>query len=177
MAQSNVKCVVVGDNGVGKTSLLITYTTKKFPPPEVYLPRVFDNYSLAVRVGDKSYNLGLWDTYKEEEHDRLRRLSYPETDILLVCFSVARPETLENVQNLWVHEIQHYCPGVPWLLVGTKTDLRDDPCFQAKLAKQRLQPVRQKDGIRAAKKLGAVKYMECSGLTQVNVMDIFNEVK
>lgn len=62
-------------------------------------------------------------------------------------------------------------------MVGTKTDLRDDPCFQAKLVKQRIQSVRQKDGIRVAKKLGAVKYMECSALTQVNIMEIFKEVK
>lgn len=81
------------------------------------------------------------------------------------------------MQNLWVHEIHHYCPGVPWLLVGTKADLRDDLRLQAKLAQQRIQPVRQKDGIRAAKKLGAVKYMECSALTQVSMMDIFREVK
>lgn len=62
-------------------------------------------------------------------------------------------------------------------MIGTKTDLRDDPCIQAELVKRRIQSVRQKDGIRVAKKLGAVKYIECSALTQVNINEIFKEVK
>lgn len=65
---------------------------------------------------------------------------------------------------------------MPCLIVGTQTDLRDDPAVREKLAKQKMQPVRKEDGDRMAKELGAVKYVECSALTQYKLKDVFDEV-
>lgn len=65
---------------------------------------------------------------------------------------------------------------MPCLIVGTQADLRDDSSVREKLAKQRMQPVRKEDGERMAKELGAVKYVECSALTQYKLKDVFDEV-
>lgn len=62
------------------------------------------------------------------------------------------------------------------MIVGTQTDLRDDPSVREKLAKQKMSPVRKEDGERMAKELGAVKYVECSALTQYKLKDVFDEV-
>jgi cell division control protein 42 len=103
-------------------------------------------------------------------------LSYPQTDVFLVCFSVTSPASFENVREKWFPEVHHHCPGVPCLIVGTQTDLRDDPQVREKLSKQKMQPVRKEDGERMARELGAVKYVECSALTQYKLKDVFDEV-
>ena len=131
---------------------------------------------IALRIGDEPYTLGLFDTAGQEDYDRLRPLSYPQTDVFLVCFSVTSPASFENVREKWFPEVRHHCPGVPCLIVGTQTDLRDDPSVKDKLAKQRMQPVRKEDGEKMARELGAVKYVECSALTQYKLKDVFDEV-
>ena len=127
-----IKCVVVGDGAVGKTCLLISYTTNKFPFG--YIPTIFDNSTVTVRIGGEPYILGLWDTPGQEDYDRLRPLSYPQTDVFLVCFSVVQPSSFANVKEKWVPEVRHHCPNTPFLLVGVKSDMRYDPDRVRKLA-------------------------------------------
>ncbi|KAI0148493.1 P-loop containing nucleoside triphosphate hydrolase protein [Xylariaceae sp. FL1272] len=140
-------------------------------------------------IGDEPYTLGLFDTAGQEDYDRLRPLSYPQTDVFLICFSVISPASFENVREKWFPEISHHCPHVPLLIVGTQTDLREDPTVREKLAKQKMQPVRKEDGERMAKELErranqgkekkrdiTVKYVECSALTQYKLKDVFDEV-
>ena len=131
---------------------------------------------MTRRIGDEPYTLGLFDTAGQEDYDRLRPLSYPQTDVFLVCFSVTSPASFENVREKWFPEVHHHCPGVPCLIVGTQVDLRDDPQVRDKLAKQRMTPVSKADGEKMARELGAVKYVECSALTQYKLKDVFDEV-
>ena len=77
-----VKCVVVGDGAVGKTSLLATYTRGSFF--DEYIPTIFDNYSTVIVVDGKPVEVGLWDTAGQEEYDRLRPLSYPNAKVILI---------------------------------------------------------------------------------------------
>ncbi|GLG98626.1 Cdc42-like protein [Gryllus bimaculatus] len=168
-----IKCVVVGDGAVGKTCLLISYTTNKFPSE--YVPTVFDNYAVTVMIGGEPYTLGLFDTAGQEDYDRLRPLSYPQTDVFLVCFSVVSPSSFENVKEKWVPEITHHCQKTPFLLVGTQIDLRDDAATIEKLAKNKQKPITFEQGEKLAKELKAVKYVECSALTQKGLKNVFDE--
>uniref|UniRef100_A0AC35TY95 Cell division control protein 42 homolog n=1 Tax=Rhabditophanes sp. KR3021 TaxID=114890 RepID=A0AC35TY95_9BILA len=168
-----IKCVVVGDGAVGKTCLLISYTTNQFPSE--YVPTVFDNYAVTVMIGGEPYTLGLFDTAGQEDYDRLRPLSYPQTDVFLVCFSVIAPASFENVKEKWVPEIAHHSNKTPFLLVGTQVDLREDPSVVDKLGKNKQKPTSQEMGDKLAKELKAVKYVECSALTQRGLKNVFDE--
>ncbi|KAK2556379.1 Cell division control protein 42-like protein [Acropora cervicornis] len=138
-----IKCVVVGDGAVGKTCLLISYTTNKFP--------------------------------SQEDYDRLRPLSYPQTDVFLVCFSVVSPSSFENVKEKWVPEITHHCPKTPFLLVGTQVDLRDDAGTVEKLSKNKQKPISVENAEKLVRELKGVKYVECSALTQKGLKNVFDE--
>lgn len=168
-----VKLVVVGDGAVGKTCMLWSYTRNAFP--KEYVPTVFDNFSQLMKVGDENVNLGLWDTAGQEDYDRLRPLSYPQTDIFLVCYNVVGVASQANVATKWIPELQHHAPGVPFILVGTKIDLRDAPDHVISPADKGKLPFRKEQGVREAKKLGAVAYMECSALTQKGLKDVFEK--
>eukprot|EP01088_Endostelium_zonatum_P000563 TRINITY_DN1080_c0_g2_i1.p1 TRINITY_DN1080_c0_g2~~TRINITY_DN1080_c0_g2_i1.p1 ORF type:complete len:200 (-),score=50.20 TRINITY_DN1080_c0_g2_i1:54-653(-) len=173
MSMQAIKCVVVGDGAVGKTCLLISYTTNAFPGE--YIPTVFDNYSANVMVDDKAINLGLWDTAGQEDYDRLRPLSYPQTDVFLMAFSIVSPPSFENVRSKWNPEVTQHCPNAPKLLVGTKVDLREDKDTLERLAAKKLAPISLAQGETMRAEVGARRYLECSALTQKGLKAVFDE--
>ncbi|KAK4574576.1 RHO4 protein [Recurvomyces mirabilis] len=167
------KFVVVGDGGCGKTCLLISYSQGYFP--EKYVPTVFENYITQVehKPSGKGVELALWDTAGQEEYDRLRPLSYPETDLLFVCFAIDCPNSLENVLDKWYPEVLHFCPTTPIILCGLKSDLRHKRQCIELLKTQGLTPVTQAQGKTVAQKMGAL-YMECSSKEMSGVHEIFD---
>ena len=161
----DIKSVVVGDGTVGKTCLLISYTSDKYD--DSYIPTIFDTYSCNILLDNRPINLGLWDTAGQEDYDRLRPLSYPHTDVFLICFSLVNRITLSSVRNKWVPEIQHYCPGSTWILVGTKADLRDaNPENESTISTI--------EGQKLADELGASGYYECSARSGKGVKNVFD---
>lgn len=166
------KIVVVGDGGCGKTCLLISYSQGYFP--EKYVPTVFENYITYPThpPTGKTVELALWDTAGQEEYDRLRPLSYPETDLIFVCFAIDCPNSLDNVMDKWYPEVLHFCPYTPLILVGLKSDLRHKKSCIDMLKTQGLTPVTAEQGMAVAKKMGA-EYMECSSKEMRGVDEIF----
>lgn len=69
------------------------------PCLQVYVPTVFENYVADVEVDGKHVELALWDTAGQEDYDRLRPLSYPDSHVILICFAVDSPDSLDNVQE------------------------------------------------------------------------------
>jgi len=169
----DIKLMVVGDGSVGKTCLLISYTTNSFPGE--YVPTVFDNYNANAIVEGNPVNLGLWDTAGSEEYDTLRPLSYPGTDVFLICFSIFSPESFESVTKKWYPEISEHATDTPIILVGTKLDLRAKPEAIQSLKENNQEPISTKKGEELAKKIGARRYLECSALTQEGLAKVFEE--
>lgn len=126
-------------------------------------------------VDGKPISLGLWDTAGQEDYDRLRPLSYPQTDVFLICFSIVSPPSFDNVTAKWFPEIDHHAPNVPVILVGTKLDLRDDVATMNQLRSRRMDPVSYERALVVAKEIRARKYLECSALTLRNLKSVFDE--
>jgi Ras-related C3 botulinum toxin substrate 1 len=135
----------------------------------------FDNYTASVMVDGRPISLGLWDTAGQEDYDRLRPLSYPQTDVFLICFSIVSPPSFDNVKAKWYPEIEHHAPNVPIILVGTKLDLRDDKAAADQLRARKMEPVSYEQALSVAKEIKAHKYLECSALTQRNLKSVFDE--
>jgi len=169
----DIKLMVVGDGSVGKTCLLISYTTNSFPGE--YVPTVFDNYNANAIVEGNPVNLGLWDTAGSEEYDTLRPLSYPGTDVFLICFSLFSPESYESVTKKWYPEIIEHAPDTPIILVGTKLDLRSKPEAVQSLKDNNQEFISAKKGEELAKKISAKRYLECSALSQEGLAKVFEE--
>merc|ERR1712070_310036 len=77
--------------------------------------------------------------------------------------------------NKWYPEIQHHAPGVNFILVGTKLDLRDDEETKERLREKRLEPITTEQGEQLKEELGASKYLECSALSQKGLKQVFDE--
>jgi Rho family protein len=182
------KLVLLGDGACGKTSLLNVFTRGYFPT--VYEPTVFENYVHDIFVDNVHIELSLWDTAGQEEFDRLRSLSYDDTDLIMLCYSVNSKDSLENVESKWVGEIADNCPGVKLVLVALKCDLREQnaeddagdasaeaaaPSAPAGQPAEKRPLISYEAGLEVARRIGALRYLECSAMRNRGVNEAFTE--
>ena len=164
-----IKAVAVGYSCVGKTTMLTTYYNGEYTEPTCYLG--FDDGStMDLQTSEGSpVKLSLWDTIGQEDYERLRPLSYLESNVFLLCFSIenSRRTCFEKTKSYWYKELHRYCPDVPIILVGTKIDLRDDENYKNTITTE--------EGREMADKIGAVEYMEISSLRNEGLNELFQK--
>ena len=127
---------------------------------------VFDDYTCKVPIGSKTLQLSLWDTAGQEDFDAIRPMSYPGTNVFLLCFAVNKRDTFKNVTAKWVGELKQHAPKVPILLLGTKCDLRQEP------GEDCISPAECE---KLAKQIGAFKYDEVSAMKNIGVKQAFED--
>lgn len=166
------KLVVVGDCGCGKTALIHRYVNESFL--EAYTPTGFNTYNATYDVSDTyKIEMSVWDTSGDAGYDRVRPLSYADADLVILCFSVADPDSMDHVVSKWFPEVREHCPTQPIMLVGCKTDLRNDLQCITTLAKQKQIMVSYDQGLKTAKHIGALVYSETtSKSSQRSVGDV-----
>lgn len=174
---STVKIVIVGDGAVGKTCMLVSYTTKTFPSE--YVPTIFDNYSAnveAMRNGKREQiKLMLYDTAGQEDYKQIRPLSYPGTSVFIVCYAVDKRASFANVKSAWIPEIQEHCPGTPWILTGTKADLAEDKHVVEVLKNKRTPIITEGEAKKLCAQLGGETSLQCSAMTQKGLKEVFDK--
>ncbi|KAG0680289.1 Rho GTPase [Pichia californica] len=157
------KVVIVGDSGCGKTSLFSSYIRGSFPSS--YEPTIFENHRTIVE-NIKTHEIlsaDLWDTAGQEEYERLRRLSYQDSNVVIIAYSVDAPESLLNIHEVWAPEVMTYAPHASILLVGLKSDIPNPQVNPA-------------NAYNVAQSIGAVAHLTCSSIQMFNVNELFDSV-
>ncbi|XP_059052490.1 uncharacterized protein LOC131847059 [Achroia grisella] len=167
--KDKIKCVLVGDGAVGKSSLIAAYAQDTFR--EDYLPTAHDTFNVAVNVDDRSVCVEICDTAGQDSMSPLRSLCFPGTDVLMLCFSVVRPETFKSVAERWTKAVA----GVkaPLILVGTQSDLATEPRVLQSLRARGEHPITEMEARALAAKINAI-YIETSSKTRKQLKDAFD---
>ena len=162
-----IKCVIVGDGSVGKTCMLVSYISDKFPTD--YVPTIFEHYTANIEVDNQVYKLSLSDTAGQEDYEHLRTLVYPQANVFIIAFSVIDPSSFENATKKWYPELNEHNKKATKIFAGNKIDMRDE-----KLTEVGKGHVSKEIGEKVVSRMGC-KYLECSALTQEGLHAIFNE--
>jgi len=175
--ERKVKCVFLGDNSIGKTCLLLQLCYSSNTLSRKQVESFTSAYIANIDVNGKIYQLELWDTESKEDKDAARQRNYPETDVFCLCYSIADVESFRNVERRWYKEVKQFAPKAPMVLIGTKLDLRDEHKKRAKGddGQRPAGMVAQKEAKKMARKIGALKYIECSALKQRGYIEVLNE--
>jgi small GTP-binding protein len=172
--EPKIKLVVVGNKLSGKTSSLISYSTNTFD--EKLGPSIFD-YQIFNKIYDsKQISLILCDSGPgSDDYDKLRPLCYNDTDVFMICFSLIDEDSLNNIKQKWIPEIQFHCPNVPFFIVGNKLDLREDETFiENSKENENVKIINYEEGLYFANENGASEYCECSAKTQEGLNNVYN---
>ena len=159
---SDVKGVMVGDPSTGNTCFKVMYELGVFPVE--YIPDVPNDFSLDVNYGEDRPvgKLGIFDTEGSSKSKASRLETLKGAHFILVFYSVVSYKSFENVKEVWVPEIQAACPGVPFFVVGTMIDVRDDPAQADELRGEGIRLVGTYEATEKAKEVGASGYFEVS---------------
>ena len=162
------KLLAVGSIGSGTTELLFIFKTGR--TDWTYMPTVFANHVVDVKVDFNEFELDLWDF--TPIYPRIRNQQYPDTKVVLMCFSTKFRDSFEDVAERWVPEVKFYCPNIPILLVGNHTKRIEDDFCDVVISEIKTE-VGTEEGRELARKIGAVDYMECCAKNNEGVKEVF----
>ena len=166
--------VVVGDSNTGKSALMSVLMDGKLTNQD--LPEYFKTFTHKMKVDGKKIELGLWDTAGEASYEGLRRLSYPNCSLVLVCYAVNSRESFENINKVWLPEIKRNGPpNVPIVIVGTKQDLRPRASLIPNGSDSQIIGgfVKYDEGMHLADSIGASSFLECTAHNENTVVNVF----
>lgn len=169
-----IKCTILGDSDIGKTSMVASYTANSFP--NIYTPTVLDNYNALVNAGNEVVTLSIYDTSgkRDQEHGDLRRPIIRLSDVIIICYSMISVPSLLSIRAHWHMEIQESnINHVPVILVGTQKD-QVDP-YSIDVMSNRADPVPNNRAQYLCSELGYYSWLPCSALTQEGLKQVFDE--
>jgi Ras-related protein Rab-18 len=157
------KVVVIGDAGVGKSSILLRFTDDTFEEQMQSTIGVDFKVKMLEREG-KRLKMTIWDTAGQERFRTLTSSYYRGAQGIIMAYDVARKETFEHLEQ-WLQEVEVYTPGggrdVVKLLVGNKVDQ------ERAVAREQAEEWARAKGM---------LFLECSAKTKAGIQEVFEEV-
>ena len=168
------KIVIMGDMFSGKSSLISAYCHDRFSTN--YIPTLLNTLSTDAQVFGERIELVVVDVGGRDDYAKLRKCAYHKMDLIILCYAADRPDSLQRIGNYWVPEIKRHCPKVPFILVATKKDIRDDALYENSRMEDsggKEAVVSTMSGRRIAETVGAQKFLECSARYRDNTRNVF----
>lgn len=185
------KIVVIGDMCSGKSSLISAYCRDKFS--ELYVPTILTSCMTDADVLGEKIELVVVEVAGRIDYAKIRRCAYHKMDLVILCYSADRPSSLAAIKTNWLPELKKVAPEVPYILVGTKTDIREEKMSAVEHMKHStkgkledvdtdsLRPedvlkdniVTTRQGVEAAESIGAKDFLECSAMYRDGTRDVF----
>ena len=157
-----LRFTLIGDGGVGKTCMQLTYVNGEFPGE--YIPTIFDQHRTSITADGVVYDVGLYDTNGGDNVEIIRSLRFSNANVFILCFSCVNPASMASLETLWMPEILKILPDSQFVIVCTKTDLRnDDETIHRMQSRFHRDPITFEEGKRNAKRF-KVPYFEVSSL-------------
>ena len=167
------KVVIIGDMFSGKSSLISAYCHDRFSTN--YVPTLLNTLSTDAQVFGESIELVVVDVGGRDDYTKLRKCAYHKMDIVILCYAADSPDSLRRIVDYWVPEIKCHCPKVPFILVATKKDIRDDALYESSCMRGggKEGVVSTMSGRQVAENVGAQKFLECSARYRDNTRNVF----
>ncbi|KAL6987321.1 Ras-related protein RABC2a [Sarracenia purpurea var. burkii] len=157
------KVLLIGDSGVGKSSLLVSFISNSV---EDLAPTIGVDFKIKqLTIGGKRLKLTIWDTAGQEKFRTLTSSYYRGTQGIILVYDVTRRETFTNLSDVWAKELDLYCTNQDCvkILVGNKVDRESE------------RVVSREEGTELAQEHGCL-FLECSAKTRGNVGQCFEEL-
>lgn len=157
-----IKCIIIGDNGIGKSALMLRYTDEEFN--DSLLTTIGVDYKFkTVNINSEIIKFQIWDTSGQERFKSITTTYYRESSVVILCYDITDPITFLNL-DAWLNEIKnHASPNVLIVICGTKFDLASERKISYDDAKLYCDNKN-------------LKYFEVSAKSNLNINKIFYEI-
>ena len=154
------KYIIIGDQAVGKSNLLLRYIHGEFKN-EYHATIGVEFAAKSINIKDKLYRIQIWDTAGQENYKSITRAYYKNSVCALIVYDISNRDSFTNVCS-WIEDCKNQCPKTVYMiLVGNKSDLEEE------------REVRKEEGQDLADKY-AINFFETSAKTGKNVEEVFN---
>lgn len=161
----DVKAVLVGESGVGKTSILKQFTTHIFDPDcQASISSQFTSKVITIPNESNGIRFDLWDTAGQEKYRSLAKIFYKDAKVVIFVYEVISKKSFENLKSYWYEQVKNNCSSnAVFALVANKSDLYNKA------------EIEEKDGIKWADEIGAI-FQSTSAMNNTGIDSLFENI-